>query len=395
MVLLDGGILREISMKLLIVGPSPYMVHDPGLTVKEFIGLYSSKLDIYGCFYHHDFTKVPIENLYSYKNSDKSSIKCRWIDESIPNGYVVAVYELLSEMNFDQILSFGSISDVDLIRAAVETSSFSGNWTHVMSVSNAVHDLKFTDSLNAISNIFTYSEYQKEYFNRVCGISFDKVSILKRNFNFSLKEKVNGIVFGGWNNESYNIKSIFSVIDGLGTRLKFLTNYYELGDFDLDILYSQHNILTPKSDFFVNDFSNLFIKPSYENWDYFIDHYKIFIDMSMQQGCCRTLSRAYSSGSYCIVIDTPRHREFAPVSDRYFLVNSSVFFSSSGYRLYIPDHLDLYLKLSNIIQVSLKNVRNNIIEPKDINIKKDLENLYNKIISSGKEKRFFSVESIT
>lgn len=395
MVQLDGGILREISMKVLVIGPSPHMAHDPGLTVREFLNLYSSELDLHGCFYHHDFTKVPIENLGTYKLLNDMEIQCRWIDDSMPNGYVVAIYELLSENNFDQILSFGTLSDIELIRAAVETASFSGHWSHVMSVSNAVHDIKFSDSLNSVNHIFTYSKYQKEYFSRINGVPADKISILERSFYSGAKEKLNGIVFGGWNNESYNVKSIFSAIDGLDIKSKFLTNYYELGDFDLDHLHSQHNINAKKSDFFVNDFSNLFVKPDYESWDYFIDHYRIFVDMSMQQGSCRTLSKAYNSGSYCVVIDTPRHREFAPVSDRYFLVNSSVFFSSSGYRLYIPDHLDLYLKLSNIIQVSSKNIRNNTIEPKDINIKKDLENLYNKIISSGKEKRFFSVESIT
>jgi hypothetical protein len=395
MVQSDGGILREISMKILIIGPSPHMAHDPGLTVKEFIDLYSSSLDVYGCFFHHDFTKIPIENENYFKTSDGNVVECRWIDESVPNGYVVAVYELLSDSRFDQILSFGSISDIDLIRAAVETASFSGHWSHVMTVSNAIHDIKFNDSLNSVNHIFTYSKYQKEYFNRIAKVPFEKISVLERSFNFSSKSKTRGIVFGGWNNESYNIKSLFSAIDGMDINLKFLTNYYELGDFDLDHLHSQHNIHTSKDDFFVNDFSNLFIKPNYDSWDYFIDHYVIFVDVSMQQGSCRTLSRAYDSGSYCVVIDTPRHREFASVSDRYILVNSSVFFSSSGYRLYIPDHLDLYLKLSNIIQVYSKNMRNNIIKPKDINIKKDLENLYNKIISSGKEKRFFSVESIT
>ena len=205
-----------------------------------------------------------------------------------------------------------------------------------------------------------------------------------------------GIVCGGWNVEMYNLKLIFQTLEDFDLPVKCLSNYFELGEFDLDSLATQHLGKHKKSDLFCEDFSSIFIKPEYKKWDFYMDSMAIFVDMSMKQGSCRSLHRAYDSGSTCFVIDTPRHREFAAVSDRFILINSNTFFSSSGYRLYVPDHLDFYIKLSKKLEGSNYAICNtNLRDKKHINIKKDFNNLYCKITNGMNERVFLAFESIT
>lgn len=394
--LLDGGILRETKMKVLIIGPSPHMKHDPGLTVCEFISNYSDNLSLIGCFYDHDFTRMPLEASSNFYFEDRKDIQAHWISNEDPNGPVIAVYECICSNKIDCIVSFGSPVEVEFIRAAIETSAFNGKWIHYLTIANHLHDNKLSDSINCPDFIFSYSKSQILNINKICGVSLDKFVLIERKFEFPDSKKEKGIVFGGWNTEAYNLKSIFEVISQFECSKKCLTNYYEIGDFDLDAIKKQYFYSIEKDSIFVDDFANLFYKPSYENWDKYIDSYSIYVDMSMQQGSCRTLERAYNSGSTCFVIDTPRHREFAPPSERYILINSSVFFSSSGYRLYVPNHLDMYVKLSKF----LDTLNNNLIYKsskiiKDLSNKKDLENLFNKIILDSSERRYLDLESIT
>lgn len=384
-------------MKILIVGPSPYMQHDPGLTVREFIENYCSELDITGCFYHHDFGKIPIKYDSDFTFNDLS-IKSKWVNPSERDGSVILLYDMLMEEKYDMILSFCTPLELDFIRAAIGTSAVICPWIHVMTMSNGIHDLKMVDALNAPDYIFSYSEYQINSINKIAGVPLHKMEILERNFNFPEYKgnKVLGAVCGGWNSESYNLKSVFQTLEDFDISIKCLSNYFELGDFDLDLLSSQHLYNHKKNDLFCEDFSSVFVKPEYSKWDYYIDSMSIFIDMSMQQGSCRSLHRAYSSGSTCFAIDTPRHREFAPVSDRFILVNSNTFFSASGCRLYVPDHLDFYVKLSKKLEGSYSVTCNTKLnEKKHINIKKDFNNLYCKITNGIKERIFSDFESIT
>lgn len=392
------GYAEKLIMKILIIGPSPYMQHDPGLTVKEFIYNYHDDYEMSGCFYHHDFDKIPIKYDEDFSISSDKAIRANWVNPLEKDGAVILLYELLLANKYDLILSFGSLSETDFIRASISTSSVMCPWIHVLTVSNGIHDLKMVDAMNGPDFIFSYSEYQIHTINKIAGVSLDKMSVLERVFSKDSRNiiKNKGIVFGGWNSEINNLKTVFQIIEDFELPKKCLSNYFELGDFDLDSLANQHLANHRKNDLFCDDFANVFIKPSYDKWDYYIDSMSFFVDMSMQQGSCRTLSRAYDSGSTCFVIDTPRHREFAPVSDRYILVRSNTFFSSSGYRMYIPDHLDFYIKLSKKLE-GFDKVTGNIQVHKyeDVNVKKDFHNLHCKIMQGIKERIFSDFESIT
>ena len=392
------GYAEKLIMKILIIGPSPYMQHDPGLTVKEFIENYHDQYDMSGCFYHHDFDKIPIKYDEDFSIASSKSIRANWVNPLEKDGAVILLYELLLANQYDLILSFGSFSEMDFIRASIGTSSSICPWIHVLTVSNGIHDLKMIDSMNGPDFIFSYSQYQIDTINKVAGVSLGKMGILDRSFTYSKvdKYKKEGIVFGGWNSEISNLKTIFQVIEDFDIPKKCLSNYFELGDFDLDSLANQHLPNYNKKDLFCDDFSNVFIKPEHSKWDYYIESMDYFVDMSMQQGSCRSLSRAYNAGATCIVIDTPRHREFAPMSDKYILVRSNTFFSSAGYRMYIPDHLDFYIKLSKKLEVFCKSSRNiQLHNNKDVIIKKDFHNLHRKIMQGIKERIFSDFESIT
>lgn len=381
-------------MKILVIGPSPHMKHDPGKIVHDFINESSKDHELFGCFFHHDFSKHPIDPLSGFNVEDKS-IPTKWIDSQKDNGAVIESYDSIMDFSPEAIVSFGQFSETDFIRAALETSGKEIIWIHVLTISNHIHDLRFCETLKSINHIFSYSESQIENLKIICDIDKENISLIERNFevNNRTNNKNIDIVFGGWNTEAYNLKSIFEAISDFNCSSKCLTNYYEYGDFDLESLSVQYGL---NKNLFPFEFSNLFQLPKFEEWDYFIENSKIFIDMSMSQNSCLTLKRACWNGSNCVVIDTPRHREIYKELPNIFLVKSSCFFSSSGIKLYIPDHLDLRLKVKELLHE--ESVINNPHDPYSritSNSKKEFKNLLNKLDLMINSRRFISLESIT
>jgi hypothetical protein len=116
----------------------------------------------------------------------------------------------------------------------------------------------------------------------------------------------------------------------------------------------------------------------------------------MTQNGCSTLKRAWKSGAQCVVIDTPRHREIASQMPGIILVKSSVFFSLSGIKLYVPDHLLLNLILSDILQDKhIKSYKSPISNESKEKEQKEFNNLLNKLIRIASSGRFLDLESIT
>lgn len=394
MVRLDGGILREINMKILIIGPSPHMKHDPGLMVCEFVKLASKSCQVFGCFYHHDFSKLPLENIDEF-NYGSGAIQSKWIENSQENAAVISAYDSIIEWKIDCIVSFGSYIEADFIRAAKETSGSDIVWHHVLTMANHVHDSRYAETFNNIDFVYSFSESQAENLMLKLGILKEKISILERPHRVpkSQSEKSIDILCGGWNTESYNFKSIFESVSGLNLSFKCLTNYYEYGDYDLE---SIKNFYFNDQDIYPSDFASLFEKPSYEQWDCLIENCKIFVDMSMSQGSCCTAKTAHAGGAFCFLIDTPRHRELSSCLRNIKLIKSSVFFSSSGIRMYIPDHKDLHLQLVEYLaDGSDLSIKYDIYDNYDKKEGKDLEYLLNNIIQADSAGRCIGIESIT
>ena len=386
---------KLISMKILIIGPSPYMHHDPGLIVRDILEQASVDHALYGCFFHHDFSKHPVDHVQNYVHGEVS-VPSKWIDNSQANAAVIDTYDCIMDNEIEAVISVGSTMESEFIRAAIETSGKSLPWFHVMSISNHMHDDRYSETLNAISHIWTYSESQKENIQSKCGVLEDNISVLSRRSELlsqSNSEKKCDLVFGGWNTESYNLRSIFEAASLTTSSVKCLTNYFEHGDFDLN---KMGNYFFPKINLFPSDFASLFEKPSFSQWDDFIENSYVFVDMSMTQNGCSTLKRAWKSGAQCVVIDTPRHREMASQMPGIILVKSSVFFSLSGIKLYVPDHLLLNLILSDILQDKHTKVcKPSISNESKEKEQKEFSNLLNKLIRIASLGRFLDLESIT
>lgn len=394
MVRLDGGILREINMKILIIGPSPFMKHDPGLMVFDFIKLANKSFETFGCFYHHDFSKLPLENMGEF-NCGESYFACKWIDGSQENSAVVSAYDAIIEWDIDCIVSFGGYLEADFIRAAKETSGKNITWHHVVTIANHVHDVRYAETFNSIDFIYSFSQSQIDNLVDKLSLPIAKMCLLERSYQIikaSLNAKID-IVCGGWNTEAYNLKSVFEAISDLDLSFKCLTNYYEYGDYDLEWM---KNYYFSDKEIYPSDFASLFEKPVYEQWDHFIENCKIFIDMSMSQGCCGTAKRAHDSGAFCFLIDTPRHRELCSDLQHIKIIKSSVFFSSSGVKMYIPDHLDLRMQLTDsIMHGHILSRKHDIFDNYDKKEGKDLEYLLNNIIQADSAGRCIGIESIT
>ena len=385
---------KLISMKILIIGPSPFMQHDPGKIVYDFIVAASLENELLGCFYHHDFTKHPIDVKHSFAVNDKT-IPSLWIDPSKENGAVIDVYDMIVEHNPEAIVSFGSFHEIDFVRASIETSGKNIIWYHVMTTSAHIHDRRFAESITSIDHIWSYSESQISNLINLCEVDTDKISLINHSCSYKNLSNASNldVVFGGWNTEAYNMKSIFEALSGIDCSVKCLTNYYEYGDFDLESLSNQY--LEGKN-IYPLEFGSLFEKPRHEEWDSFIENSKVFIDMSMSQNRCSTLKRAYLSGAKCVIIDTPRHREIAKEFPGIILVKSNTFFSASGMKLYIPDHLELHLILASILQDKPKKVSKTLLYDQIIlKEEKEFNNLLNKLIRIASSGRFLDLESIT
>jgi hypothetical protein len=381
-------------MKILIIGPSPYMKHDPGLMVNDFIKLASKDRQVFGCFYHHDFSKLPLENTNEF-HYGSGSVDAKWIDNSQENAAVIAAYDAIMEWEIDCIVSFGSYIEADFIRAAKETSGREIAWHHVLTMANHVHDVRYAETFNNIDFIYSFSESQLENIVSTLGVLKDKLCVLEKpcKVTSSNSEKTVDILCGGWNTESYNFKSIFESVAGLSASFKCLTNYYEYGDYDLEAM---KNCYFNNQEIYPSDFASLFEKPAYEQWDHFIENCKIFIDMSMSQGSCSTAKTAHASGAFCFLIDTPRHRELSRYFSNIRLIKSSVFFSSSGIKMYVPDHLDLHMQLVEYLSNSSNLSRKyDIYDNYDKKEGKDLEYLLNNIIQADSAGRCIGIESIT
>ena len=180
-------------MKILIIGPSPYMKHDPGLMVNDFIKLASKDRQVFGCFYHHDFSKLPLENTNEF-HYGSGSIDAKWIDNSQENAAVIAAYDAIMEWEIDCIVSFGSYIEADFIRAAKETSGREIAWHHVLTMANHVHDVRYAETFNNIDFIYSFSESQLDNIVSTFGVLKDKLecmeekSTLKDDIDF-LKNK--------------------------------------------------------------------------------------------------------------------------------------------------------------------------------------------------------------
>jgi hypothetical protein len=324
------------------------------------------------------------------------SIPSKWIDNSQANAAVIDAYDCIMDNEVEAVISVGSVMESEFIRAAVETSGKSLPWFHVLSIANHVHDDRYSETLNAMSHIWTYSESQKENIQLKCGVSECNISVLSRRSEILSQpnsEKKCDIVFGGWNTESYNLRAIFEAASSTTSSVKCLTNYFEHGDFDLDKIGGH---FFPNINLFPSDFASLFEKPSFPQWDDFIENSYVFVDMSMTQNGCSTLKRAWKSGAQCVIIDTPRHREIAREMSGIILVKSSVFFSLSGMKLYIPDHLSLHLILADILQDKHKKCcKPSISNKSEEKEQKEFNNLLNKLIRIASSGRFLDLESIT
>lgn len=381
-------------MKILVIGPSPHMKHDPGKIVSDFLSCASRLHEVNGCFYHHDFNKKPIDFRQQYV-AEGFRVNSVWIDPSKDNGAVIDAYDIIMDFSPEAVVSFGGFFEADFIRAAIETSGKNILWHHVMTMANHVHDARFSETFNTIGTVWSYSESQIENIVRMFGLDSSRVNLIKRNCVIPLKSTVGNVdvVCGGWNTESYNLKSVFEALSGFDVSVKCLTNYYEYGDFDLDIASRQY---FSSNNIFPLEFGSLFELPEYSNWDYFIENCKIFIDMSMTQNGCSTLKRAILSKAACIIIDTPRHREIAREHENVILIKSSVFFSNAGLKLYIPDHVDLHLKIHDSLSC-VNNFIKKSITHKEILVKEEEEfnNLLNNLLSTGSSGRFMGLESIT
>lgn len=381
-------------MKILIIGPSPYMKHDPGLLVKDFIKLAYKSSNIFGCFFHHDFSKMPLEDSVRF-HFDDFSIPVKWIDGSQENAAVISAYDSIMENEIDCIVSFGGYFEADFIRAAKETCGRDIYWTHVLTIANHVHDTRYAETFNQIDLICSFSNAQIDNLVNSLEINRDSLLLIDRGYHVS---EIKGnrqvdVLCGGWNTESYNLKSIFEAVSGLGISFKCLTNYYEYGDYDLEWM---KNYYFSGQDIYPSDFSSLFEKPEYDQWDNFIENCKIFIDMSMSQGSCSALKRAHRSGALCFLIDTPRHRELALSLKNIRLIKSSVFFSSSGIKMYIPDHINLRMHLNDYLAYHFNYPRKyDISDNYDKKEGKDLEYLLNNIIHADSSGRYIGIESIT
>lgn len=381
-------------MRILVVGPSPHMKHDPGLIVSDFIKEALSLHEIFGCFFHHDFSKHPIGQEDCLLIND-SNIKSKWIDSSKANSAVIDTYDSLMENDIEVIVSFGSIAESEFIRAAKETSGKNIQWVHVITIANHVHDSRFSETLCSIDLILTYSESQKNNLISVCKVGENSIFLIERKFEtpILLPAHSTEILCGGWNTESFNLKSVFEAASGLGHSFKCLTNYYEYGDFDLE---SMESVFFKDQNIYPVAFSSLFEKPEAQEWDSHIDNCKVFVDMSMSQGGCPTLMRAHSAGAKCIIVDTPRHRELARCLGGIELVRSSVFFSTSGIKLYIPDHLCLHMAIIEVFSntFALEKKSTIIIKNKKI-IEKEFYVIFNNIITIGFAEKFLGLESLT
>lgn len=392
---LAGGILREIStMKILTIGPSPHMAHDPGRIVRDFILCASRDHDVVGCFYHHDFTKHPID----FKEKfiiDAKHIESIWVDPQKENGAVIDSYDMIMDFCPESIVSFGGFFEAEFIRAAIETSGKNIEWHHVMTTSSHVHDSRFSETFNSIGKIWSYSYSQVENMRNMFNMQIERFGLIERSFAMpkSQNEYAIDVVFGGWNTEAYNFKSIFESLSGINASFLCLTNYYEYGDFDLEAMSRQY--FSDKK-IFPLDFGNLFELPLYKSWDFFIENCKVFIDMSMSQNGCSTLKRAIASNAQCLIIDTPRHRELARLYENVKLIKSSAFFSSSGLKLYIPDHIDLHLRIDESLMHNNKFSKK-LVTHKEIlaNQEEEFNNLLNNLLSIESSGRFIGLESIT
>lgn len=370
------------------------MQHDPGLIVKDFIVEAAEQNEIFGCFFHHDFSKHPIghDDIFLINNIN---VKSKWIDGSQQNSAVIDAYDSIVENEVEIVVSIGGLAEADFVRAAIETSGKELIWAHILTISNHMHDSRFAETMLSIDHILTYSESQKENIILLCGVNERNISVIDRYFKRVTTSNVSkiDIICGGWNTEVFNFKSIFEAVSGLDVSFRCLTNYYEYGDFDLDIMSSMY---FQGSQIYPLEFASLFDKPIESEWDNYIENARIYVDMSMSQGGCSTLLRALHSGAVCVIIDTPRHRELYHKYRNVILVKACTFFSSSGLKLYIPDSSDLNLIISDILQDRIIKHSNLVIcnECKEKS-EKEFIDLLNSISHKVHSGRHIDIESIT